>query len=62
MRGQAAAVYFLSNNLIGLGLGPTAVVSITDFVFKNDATIGKALALTAGTMWPLAVLILLNCL
>ena len=59
MRGQVAAVYFLSANLIGLGLGPTVVASFTDFVFKNDAAIGQSLALTAGIMCPLAALILL---
>ena len=60
MRGQAAAVYFLSSNLIGLGLGPTVVASFTDFVFRDDAAIGKSLALTAGIMCPLAALILLS--
>lgn len=60
MRGQAAAVYFLSSNLIGLGLGPTVVASFTDFVFKNDAAIGKSLALTAAIMCPLAAFILLS--
>jgi MFS family permease len=60
MRGQAAAVYFLSSNLIGLGLGPTIVALFTDFVFMDDAAIGKSLALTAGIMCPLAALILLS--
>lgn len=60
MRGQAAAVYFLSSNLIGLGLGPTVVASFTDFVFKDDAAIGQSLALTAGIMVPLAALIMLS--
>ncbi len=60
MRGQAAAVYFLSSNLIGLGLGPTVVASFTDYVFRNDAAIGQSLALTAGIMCPLAALILLS--
>ncbi len=60
MRGQAAAIYFLSSNLIGLGFGPTIVASFTDFVFQNDAAIGKSLALTAGIMCPLAALILLS--
>lgn len=60
MRGQAAAVYFLSSNLIGLGLGPTVVASFTDFVFKDDAAIGQSLALTAAIMCPLAVIILLS--
>ncbi len=60
IRGQAAAVYFLAANLIGFGLGPTVVAAFTDFVFKDDAAIGKSLALTAGVMCPLATLILLS--
>ena len=60
IRGQAAAVYFLSSNLIGLGLGPTIVASFTDFVFKDDAAIGQSLALTGAIMCPLAALILLS--
>jgi MFS family permease len=60
MRGQAAALYFLFSNLIGLGLGPTVVAAFTDFVFMDDAAIGKSMALTAGIMCPLAALILLS--
>lgn len=36
MRGQASAVYLFLVNLIGLGLGPTAVALITDYVFHDD--------------------------
>lgn len=58
MRGQAVALYFLSANLLGLGLGPTAVAATTDYVFQNDAAIGQSLALTAGVLCPLAVVIM----
>lgn len=33
MRGQVSALYLLTINLIGLGLGATAVALVTDFVF-----------------------------
>lgn len=36
MRGQASAMYLFAVNLIGLGLGPTGVALITDYVFKDD--------------------------
>lgn len=58
MRGQAVALFFLCSNLLGLGLGPTVVAMVTDFVFQNDAAIGKSLALTAAVLCPLAVLII----
>lgn len=37
MRGQASAVYLFFLNLIGLGLGPTAVALLTDFVFQDES-------------------------
>ena len=36
MRAQASAIYLFSVNLIGLGLGPTAVALVTDYVFHDD--------------------------
>lgn len=36
MRGQTAAVYLFIVNLIGLGVGPTAIALVTDYVFAND--------------------------
>ncbi len=37
MRGQASAVYLFVVNLIGLGLGPSAVAWVTDFGFRDEA-------------------------
>ncbi len=37
MRGQASASYLFFVNLIGLGLGPTGVALITDYVFKDES-------------------------
>jgi MFS family permease len=36
MRGQASAVYLFVLNLVGLGLGPTAVGWFTDHIFHRD--------------------------
>ncbi len=49
MRGQASAIYLFVVNLIGLGLGPTAVAMTTDFIFRNDAMVGYSL-LVVGTV------------
>lgn len=59
MRGQAVALYFLGANLVGLGLGPTVVAATTDYVFRDDAALGKSIALVAAILVPLAVTILL---
>lgn len=49
MRGQAAAVYLFVNNLIGLGLGPTAVAIVTDYVFRDDNMVGWSLLIVTTT-------------
>ncbi len=36
MRGQASAIYLFVVTLIGLGIGPTAVALVTDYVFQDD--------------------------
>ncbi|CAD5107855.1 spinster family MFS transporter [Zestomonas carbonaria] len=36
MRGQASAIYLFVITLIGLGIGPTAVALVTDYVFGYD--------------------------
>jgi len=49
MRGQASALYLFVINLIGLGLGPTAVAVVTDYVFHNDNAVHYSL-LIVGTL------------
>jgi MFS family permease len=46
LRGQAIALYSLTVNLIGLGLGPAAVAAATDHIFHNDAQLARSLILT----------------
>lgn len=45
LRSQASAIYLFLVNLIGLGLGPTAVALCTDYLFGNDLAIRYSLAL-----------------
>jgi MFS family permease len=45
MRAQASALYLFVANLIGLGLGPTAVAMVTDYVFRDDAAVRWSLLL-----------------
>ncbi len=44
MRGQTSAIYLFVVNLVGLGIGPTAVALLTDRVFKYDASVHYSLA------------------
>lgn len=58
MRGQATAVYLLIVNLIGLGLGPSAVALVTDRVFHNDAAVRYSLLIVMVLAYLLAWLFL----
>jgi len=49
MRGQASAIYLFVINLIGLGLGPTAVAMMTDYVFQDDNDVNYSLLAVATT-------------
>lgn len=58
MRGQTAAVYLFIVNLIGLGVGPTAVALVTDYVFADDLAL-KYSMLIVGTVAHVAAILLL---
>jgi MFS family permease len=59
MRGQTAAVYLFIVNLIGLGVGPTAVALVTDYVFGDDLAL-KYSMLIVGTVANVAAILLLG--
>ena len=48
MRGQAIASYLLLAGLLGIGLGPTLVALLTDFVFKDNSALRYSLAISAA--------------
>lgn len=48
MRGQISALYLFVVNLIGIGLGPTAVALITDQVFGSDTALRYSMAIVGG--------------
>ncbi|MEQ1516721.1 MAG: MFS transporter [Usitatibacteraceae bacterium] len=55
MRGQTAAVYLFIVNLIGLGVGPTAVALVTDYVFRDDLALRWSM-LIVGTLANIAAI------
>jgi MFS family permease len=59
MRGQTAAVYLFIVNLIGLGVGPTAVALVTDYIFADDLAL-KYSMLIVGTVANVAAILLLS--
>ncbi len=58
MRGQASAVYLFILNLIGLGLGPTAVAFFTQHVFGRDEAVNYSLLVVGVTASLLAAVLL----
>jgi len=52
------ALYFLVANLVGLGLGPTAIALVTDVGFGDDAALRYGLAIVTGVALPVSALIL----
>jgi len=48
MRATASSMYLCVLNLVGLGLGPTLVALFTDYLFGDDAAVGRSMALTAA--------------
>src|SRR5258708_2909102 len=62
MRGQASAVYLFILNLIGLGLGPTAVALCTQHIFHRDDALKYSMVIVAGTTCLLGAALLLSCL
>lgn len=58
MRGQAAAIYLFVVNLIGLGMGPTAVAWSTDYLFKDEMKVHYSLALVSTAFGVIATFLL----
>jgi MFS family permease len=59
MRGQASAIYLFVVNLIGMGMGPTAVALVTDYVFHDDNAVGYSLLIVGTSTSLVAALLLL---
>jgi MFS family permease len=58
MRGQASALYIFMINVIGLGLGPTAVALMNDYVFHDGNAIKYSLLIVGAIAQLLAAILL----
>lgn len=59
LRAQVIAVYFFIAQIIALGLGPTFIALVTDYVFADDSALALSLTLVGGTAGSLGLLSLL---
>jgi spore maturation protein SpmA len=60
MRGQASSIYLFVINLIGLGLGPTVVATLTQDVFHDKNAVHLSLLVT-GVCAHVCATVLLWC-
>ncbi len=59
MRSQVSATYLFFTNMIGLGIGPTAIAASTDHIFHRDSAVGWSISLVGTVSMVVAILILL---
>ncbi len=57
IRAVGSAIYLLVLNLIGVGLGPTSIALVTDFIFHDEQQLRYSLALVGATSAGLAALL-----
>lgn len=62
MRGQASAMYLFIVTLVGLGVGPTAVALVTDFIFQDEKAVGYSLAICSAFATVIAIVLLWSSL
>lgn len=59
MLGLAAGIYYFISNAVGIGIGPTLVAGITDYVFEDASMIRYSLSAVGGGSRLLAFLLFL---
>jgi len=62
MRGQFSAAYLFVVNMIGLGLGPTAVALCTDYLFEDASLLKYSLSIVSSLALALSTIMLWRCL
>lgn len=59
MRAQLLSIYLFTANVLGLGIGPVFVATITDHVFHNEAMVGYSISTATAIILPIVVVILM---
>jgi len=59
MLGLAAGIYYFISNAIGMGVGPTAVAALTDYLYQDPGMIRYSLMWVGGTSRALAFVLIL---
>lgn len=59
MLGLAAGVYYFISNAVGIGIGPTLVAVLTDYLYEDPQKINYSLSMVGGISRGLAFLFML---
>jgi MFS family permease len=57
MRGQFSAAFSFCVNFIGLGLGPTFIALLTDYVYRDENRLHHSIATSAAIIVPLGIIL-----
>lgn len=57
MRAMISAIFLFVANLLGMGVGPSAVAMLTDFVFQHDLAVRQSLAVLSAVAYPIAAFV-----
>lgn len=60
VRSQIIAVYLLIVNILGLGIGPTLIAGVSDYILADDSLIGMSVSIIAIAVMPVASYILFS--
>lgn len=58
MRGVITSVYVFAVTIMGLGVAPTAIALVTDYVFRDPARVGQSVGLVCGAAAALGAVLL----
>ncbi|RLQ21138.1 MFS transporter [Seongchinamella sediminis] len=61
-RAQVIAIYFMIGNLMAMGIGPTLIALISDYVLQDKGNIALALSLVCAVIMPLSALLMTSTL
>lgn len=60
-RGTASACMLFAQNIIGMGIGPTSVAFVTDYVYQDQLAVGQSLAVICTASLVLATGLFIIC-
>lgn len=57
LRGQFSAIFSLCANFLGVGVGPTFIALLTDYVYRDEARLHHSIATAAAIVIPIGIVV-----